>query len=122
VGDRTSCKQEGCVENSAASVEMLTDTPIRFQTNHDLLGITSFDSVTSQNVRFASFLALRMLLDKGRRTTMSDQTKNQETSIQQDFLVTTGKETKLDRLANEAAGRAAKTEQHYDQEHGIFTK
>jgi hypothetical protein len=53
---------------------------------------------------------------------MSSQTKSPETPIQQDFPVTTRKETKLGRLANEAAGRAAKTEQRYDQEHDIFTK
>jgi hypothetical protein len=53
---------------------------------------------------------------------MPSQTKSPETPIQQDFLVTTSKETKLDRLANEAASRAAKREQRYDQEHDIFTK
>jgi hypothetical protein len=81
-----------------------------------------FDSVTSQAARFASLLALRMLLDKGRRTIMPDQTKNPESPIQQDFPVTTSHKTKLDRLADEAAGRAAKREQRYDQEHDIFTK
>jgi hypothetical protein len=35
---------------------------------------------------------------------------------------TTAKETKLDRIANEAASRAAKRQQRYDQEHDIFTK
>ncbi len=45
-----------------------------------------------------------------------------ETPIQQDVPVTTSKETNLGRLANEAAGRAAKRQQRYDQEHGIFTK
>jgi len=53
---------------------------------------------------------------------MPRQTKSPETPIQRDFPVTTSKETKLDRLANEAASRAARTEQHYDQEHDIFTK
>jgi hypothetical protein len=53
---------------------------------------------------------------------MPNQTKSPETSIQPDFTVSTSKETKLDRLANEAASRAAKREQRYDQEHGIFTK
>jgi hypothetical protein len=53
---------------------------------------------------------------------MSSQTKSPETPIQQDFPVTTSKETKLDRLASQAASRAAKTEQRYDQEHDIFTK
>ncbi|MGC2404165.1 MAG: hypothetical protein WA510_30510 [Acidobacteriaceae bacterium] len=53
---------------------------------------------------------------------MPDQTSDPETPIQQDFPVTTSHETKLDRLANEAAGRAAKREQRYDQAHDIFTK
>jgi hypothetical protein len=29
---------------------------------------------------------------------------------------------RLDRVANEAAAKAGKTEQRYDQDHGIFTK
>jgi hypothetical protein len=53
---------------------------------------------------------------------MPDQTKNPEKAIEQDFLVTTNKETKLGRLADEAASRAAKRQQRYDQEHDIFTK
>jgi hypothetical protein len=53
---------------------------------------------------------------------MPSQTKSPETPIQQDFPVTTSKETKLGRLANEAASRAAKREQRYDQEPDIFTK
>lgn len=53
---------------------------------------------------------------------MPSQTKSPETPRQQDFPVTTNKETNLDRLANEAASRAAKREQRYDQEHDIFTK
>jgi len=53
---------------------------------------------------------------------MTSQTKKPETSNQQDSPVTTGQKTRLERLANEAAGRAAKTEQRYDQEHDIFTK
>jgi hypothetical protein len=81
-----------------------------------------FDSVTSQAVRFVSFLALGMLLDKSRRTTMPRQAKNPETPIQQNVPVTTSKDTKVGRLADEAAGRAAKRQQRYDQEHDIFTK
>jgi hypothetical protein len=53
---------------------------------------------------------------------MPDQTKSQETPRQEDFPVTTSKETKLNRLANDAASRAARREQLYDQEHDIFTK
>jgi hypothetical protein len=53
---------------------------------------------------------------------MPSQTKSPETPIQQDLPVTTSKETKLGRLANEAASRAAKREQRYDQAHDIFAK
>jgi hypothetical protein len=35
---------------------------------------------------------------------------------------TTASETRLDRIANDAASQAAKTEQRYDMEHDIFTK
>jgi hypothetical protein len=35
---------------------------------------------------------------------------------------TTAKETKLDRIANQAASRASKRLQRYDQEHDIFRK
>jgi hypothetical protein len=53
---------------------------------------------------------------------MPRETESPETLIQQDRPVTTSKETKLDHLANEAASRAAKREQRYDQERNIFTK
>jgi hypothetical protein len=35
---------------------------------------------------------------------------------------TTGKQAKLDRIANEVASRAGKRQQRYDREHNIFTK
>jgi hypothetical protein len=53
---------------------------------------------------------------------MPSQAENPETPIQQDSHATTSKETKLSRLANEAARRAAKRQQRYDQEHNIFSK
>jgi hypothetical protein len=53
---------------------------------------------------------------------MPRQAKNPETPIQQNVPVTTSKDTKVGRLADEAAGRAAKRQQRYDQEHDIFTK
>jgi hypothetical protein len=37
-------------------------------------------------------------------------------------IATTGKKAELDRIANEAARRAGKRQQRYDQEHNIFTK
>ena len=36
--------------------------------------------------------------------------------------VTKAKETKLDRMANQAARRAVERQQRYDQQHNIFTK
>jgi hypothetical protein len=53
---------------------------------------------------------------------MPSQTKSPETPSRQDSPVTTSKETKSDRIANDAARRAAKRQQRYDQAHGIFTK
>jgi hypothetical protein len=53
---------------------------------------------------------------------MPSQKKSPETPTQQDAPVTTSKETTLGRLANEAASRAAKRQQRYDQDHNIFTK
>ena len=53
---------------------------------------------------------------------MPDQTKSPETPSQQDSPVTTSEEAQLDRLADDAASRAAKRGQRYDQQHDIFTK
>ncbi len=55
---------------------------------------------------------------------MSIQNETQDTLTQQHDSATaeTPKETKLDRIANEAAGRAVKRQQRYDREHNIFTK
>jgi hypothetical protein len=53
---------------------------------------------------------------------MPSQAKSPDTPSQPDAPVTTSEEIKLDRLANEAADRAATREQRYDQEHDIFTK
>jgi hypothetical protein len=57
-----------------------------------------------------------------RRKTMNIRTDN--TLRQQDDLnasETTNEET-LDRIADEVAQRAARTERRYDQDHDIFTK
>jgi hypothetical protein len=57
-----------------------------------------------------------------RRKTMNIRTDN--TPRQQDDLnasETTNEET-LDRIADEVAQRAARTERRYDQDHDIFTK
>jgi hypothetical protein len=53
---------------------------------------------------------------------MPQQTKNPNTPSQPDAPVITSEETQIDRLAEEAADRAATREQRYDQEHDIFTK
>jgi hypothetical protein len=53
---------------------------------------------------------------------MPSQTKNPDTPSEQDAPVIASEEIKLDRLADEAAGRAARREQRYDQEHEIFVK
>jgi hypothetical protein len=58
------------------------------------------------------------------RKTMPSQTNNQDTPRQQDdsSASKTAKGKRLNRLADEAAKRAGKREQRYDQEHNIFTK
>ena len=55
---------------------------------------------------------------------MSSQTNSPDVPSQQDDSNPTTLEEgkKLDRIANDAASRAAKRQQRYDQEHGIFTK
>jgi hypothetical protein len=54
---------------------------------------------------------------------MPSQTNSPDTPSQQDGLpATTSEQTKLNRIANEAASRAAKRGQRYDREHDIFTK
>ncbi len=55
---------------------------------------------------------------------MSSQTNSQDTPRQKDDSNTakSAKETKLDRLANEAAWRAVKRQLRYDQGHNIFIK
>jgi hypothetical protein len=53
---------------------------------------------------------------------MPSQTKTPETPSQEDSPITTGKETKLDRLANDSATRAVKRQHRYDKENNIFTE
>jgi hypothetical protein len=54
---------------------------------------------------------------------MPNQTNSPNTPSQPDeSAVTTSKETRLDRIADEAASRAVEREQRYDQAHDIFTK
>jgi hypothetical protein len=54
---------------------------------------------------------------------MPSQTNSPATPKEQDnsSASKTAKETKVDRIANEAARRAVKRQQRYDQEHNIFT-
>ncbi len=55
---------------------------------------------------------------------MASQTNNPNVSKQQDgsHNSRTAEEKKLTRIADEAAERAGKREQHHDEEHNIFTK
>jgi hypothetical protein len=55
---------------------------------------------------------------------MRTQTDSQDTPREQDnpSASKTDRETNLDRIANQAANRAGKRQQRYDQEHNIFTK
>lgn len=55
---------------------------------------------------------------------MASQTNNPNVSKQQDDSRNsrTAEDKKLNRIADEAAKRAGKREQHYDEEHNIFTK
>lgn len=54
---------------------------------------------------------------------MPDQTETPEIPRQDGSdTAPTGKEARLDRVAKEAASRAVKRQQRYDQEHNIFTK
>jgi hypothetical protein len=55
---------------------------------------------------------------------MPTQTGSPDTPREQDnhSASETTRETNLDRIANQAASRAGKRQQRYDQEHNIFTK
>jgi hypothetical protein len=59
-----------------------------------------------------------------RRKTVRRQTDNPNVSRQQDHVLNprTVEEKELDRIADEAAERAGKEEQRYDEGHSIFTK
>jgi hypothetical protein len=54
---------------------------------------------------------------------MADQSKIEKSTTTEEFhTAETGQDKKLDRLADEAANKAAKTEKRYDKAHDIFTK
>lgn len=54
---------------------------------------------------------------------MTDQSQIENPSDTKDFRTSkTGEDNKLDRGAEEAAGKAGKTEKRYDRDHDIFTK
>jgi len=52
------------------------------------------------------------MTDKKKDTEGTDQDKSEETAI----------DRKLDQIADKAARKGIETEQHFDGEHGIFTK
>lgn len=53
---------------------------------------------------------------------MSEQFENPEAVKHEDEIPSTTAEQKIQHIANEAAGKAAKTEQRYEADHTIFTK
>jgi hypothetical protein len=53
---------------------------------------------------------------------MPSETNNPETPSPEESPVATNKETKLDRLANEAASRGKKRQQRYDLENNTFPR
>jgi hypothetical protein len=53
---------------------------------------------------------------------MSEQFENPEAAKLEDQIPSPEAEKKIEHIADKAAGKAAKTEQHYDADHTIFTK
>jgi hypothetical protein len=63
----------------------------------------------------------RSLRNKQREDNMADTKKDSE-KTDQNQSDETAMDRKVERIANEAAKKAIKTEQRFDEEHGIFTK
>jgi hypothetical protein len=80
-----------------------------------------FDSVTSQAARFASIPGTSNALRQMKENDDAQRKEERRNPSPENSPVSTSKETKLGRLANQAASRAKKREQRYDQEHEIFT-
>ncbi len=53
---------------------------------------------------------------------MPEQIKDQETTLLVDEIVLEVAEKRIERVAEEAAEKATKTEQRYDRDHPIFSK
>jgi hypothetical protein len=53
---------------------------------------------------------------------MSEQIEDPKGTKVEEEVVSATSEDKVQHIANEAAGKAAKTEQHYDADHAIFSK
>ena len=54
---------------------------------------------------------------------MADESKTETPLTPEEFHTSeTGEDKRLDRIAEQAAEKAGKTEKHYDQDHDIFTK
>jgi hypothetical protein len=81
------------------------------------LGIVAGEVLIKRQLRFP-------VSEIRRRKTMRRQTDNPNVSRQQDHVPNsrTVEEKESDRTADEAAERAGKEEQRYDEEHSIFTK
>jgi hypothetical protein len=53
---------------------------------------------------------------------MADESKTETPMTDEEFRTATGRESKIDRIAEQAAEKASKTEKKYDQNQDIFTK
>ena len=53
---------------------------------------------------------------------MADESKTETPLTEEEFHTATGQDSKIDRIAEQAAEKAAKTEKKYDKTQDIFTK
>jgi hypothetical protein len=54
---------------------------------------------------------------------MADLSKTETPTTEEEFhTATTGEESRIDRIAEQAAEKAERTEKRYDKDHDIFTK
>jgi hypothetical protein len=53
---------------------------------------------------------------------MADESKTETPITDDEFHTATGRDSRIDRIAEQAAEKASKTEKKYDQNQDIFTK
>jgi hypothetical protein len=53
---------------------------------------------------------------------MADESKTETPITEEEFHTATGRDSRINRIAEEAAEKASKTEHKYDQNQDIFTK